>query len=118
MFFDLTSLLYSIMFLTLVPIMVIISDRILELLRPKEVHHRLNVPQMILYISLLILGIVIIYKGINIYITDKNIKEATMILISPLVTISSQHLSQSIAQYIPDSLIKKIPKHLPISFQT
>ncbi len=98
--FDLISLFYSILMLSLVPVIVIISDKIIALLRPNEKHNRLNVLQMILYISLLIIGLLIIYTGIENNILDKNIRTITLTLIGPLVTISSNHLNDSIKQFL------------------
>lgn len=91
---------YGIVILSLVPVLVVSSDRILEMLRPNEIHHRLNIYQMILYITLLIIGIIGIYLLIQKYITNELVKKAVTTLIGPIITVTSTHLNDSVKQYL------------------
>ena len=78
----------------------------MKFLREKHItsHNKLDIVQLIIYVTLILVAVVILFKTIKTFIKIDSIEYAVLTLIGSLVTVSSTYLSSSVKNLIPFSL--------------
>ena len=101
-----SNIIYGILILASVPLIILGIDLFMKFLREKHItsHNKLDIVQLIIYVTLILVAVVILFKTIKTFIKIDSIEYAVLTLIGSLVTVSSTYLSSSVKNLIPFSL--------------
>jgi len=89
--------------LSIIPLFVLLIDHIVEMYRQRKGHKDyklLEIGEMFAYVFLLMMSVVLSLKSVYFFLPEGNIKTATIILIGPVISMSSLYLTESIKQYL------------------
>jgi len=119
----LIQVLIGTLMLSIIPLFVIFIDKLVEVYRQREGHEDyklLGIGEMFAYVLLLMLSVIISLKNVDAFLDEGIVKTATIILIGPVVNMSSIYLTESIKQYLSaelslSTLSKKSAKFLGLN---